>query len=234
MNPTQTTLILARLEVGLRTQSSHLIQLEEDLVRTLRRARDLGDEFGSSGDWSTAWRHHWDRVEDILQRIRGRVQEMDQAVNKHESSRLTEVMAAWDALQAEDAELMLALDALREKARGLSPAAQEEWKALIPVLERHLEMIHNCAQSLRLKLEMLKVHSKEEVDHLVKNLVSGQPLLLEKEARDSGEQAQVYDEATKELGREHHAFFGWLDVIQGLFLWVENPEERVRKKMSLD
>ena len=80
MNATQTTQILARLEVGLRTQSSQLVQLEEDLICTLRRARDLGDEFGSSGDWSTAWRRHWDRVEDTLQRIRGRVQEMDQAL----------------------------------------------------------------------------------------------------------------------------------------------------------
>jgi hypothetical protein len=233
MNAPPTTQTLARLEVGLRMDASQLLHLEEELMRTLRRASDLGAEFGSPGDWSTAWRYHWQRVETILQRLRGRVQEMDVAISHHEPDRLTEALTAFEGLKSDDAELMQALAGLREQAAGLNPAAQEEWKALIPVLERHLHWIHSCAQSLLLKLEMLKVHTKEEVDILVRNLVSGQPLRI---AEKSGDAAKAPDlvEAEKELGKEHHKFMGWLDVIQGMFLWVENPEERVRKKMSLD
>jgi len=230
MNAPPTTQTLARLEVGLRTDASQLLQLEEDLMHTLRRASDLGAEFGSPGDWSTAWRYHWQRVETILQRLRGRVEEMDLAITNHEPNRIS---ASFDGLKSDDNELMEALAGLREQAVGLNPAAQEEWKALIPVLERHLHLIHSCAQSLLLKLEMLKVHTKEEVDLLVKNLVSGLPLRLEANSGDS-EKAPELVEAAKELGKEHHKFMGWLDVIQGMFLWVENPEERVRKKMSLD
>lgn len=224
----QSTEMPARPEAGLHIQSSELIQLEEDLMHTLRRARDLGDRSGSPGDWSTAWRRHWDQVEDILRRIRRRVQEMDQAAGKNESGRLTEVMTAWEALQAEDAGLMLALDALRGLARGLSLPAREEWQALIPVLESHLHGIHGCAQSLLLKLEMLKVHTKEEVDILVRNLVSGQPLRI---AEKSGDMSRTPDLVA---AAEHPRFMGWMDVMQGMFLWMENPEERVRKKMSLD
>ena len=54
--------ILARLEVGLRTDASRLIELEQALINVLQRGRGLGVEYGSPGDWNNAWGHHWDLV----------------------------------------------------------------------------------------------------------------------------------------------------------------------------
>lgn len=233
MNDAQTTHILARLEIGLRTDSSRLIELEQDLILSLRRARGLGEEFGSPGDWNTAWCHHWDHVEAILHRIRGLVTGMEQAINSNEASRLTVAMELWEKLQTEDAELVQALGALRQQAIGLNVTAQDEWKTMASALEPHLEMIHGCAQALRLKLELLKVHSKEEVDHLVKNLLTNLPPRLKEDASDSGMMAQAYARAATELEKEEHIYKGLMDVIKGLFLWVETTEERVHRNLSL-
>ncbi|MES2596754.1 MAG: hypothetical protein V4662_15535 [Verrucomicrobiota bacterium] len=226
LNPTT----LAKLEIGLRTDAHQLVELEENLLRTLRRARDLGTEFGSPGDWSNAWRHQWDRVEAILQRIRERVHEMEHSIHSNEPGRLTDAMAAWKALQADDEELLDALAALREQAVGLNVGAQDEWKDMAPLMEEHLERIHACAHSLLWKLELLRVHSREEVDDIVTNILKGQPLRLEENAQESGEKAKAYVQAEKELGKEHHTYLGVMDIIKGMFLWVENPEERVQKK----
>jgi uncharacterized membrane protein YheB (UPF0754 family) len=233
MNDAQTTHILARLEIGLRTDSSRLIELEQDLILALRRARGLGEEFGSPGDWNTAWCHHWDHVEAILHRIRGLVNEMEQAITSNEASRLSAAMETWAKLQTEDAELVQALAALRQQAIGLNATAQDEWKAMASALEPHLEMIHGCAQALRLKLELLKVHSKDEVDHLVKNLLTNLPPRLKEDASESGVMAQAYVRAATELEQEEHTYLGLMDVIKGLFLWVETTEERVHKNLSL-
>ncbi|MEQ1752124.1 MAG: hypothetical protein ABL974_22065 [Prosthecobacter sp.] len=232
MNDAQTSHILSRLEIGLRTDSSRLIELEQDLILTLRRARGRGEEFGSPGDWNTAWCHHWDHVEAILQRIRGLVNEMEKAITSNEASRLTAAMETWAKLQAQDAELVQALAELRQQAMGLNVTAQVEWKAMASALEPHLEMIHGCAQALRLKLELLKVHSKDEVDHLINNLLSKLPLRLQENAIDSGAIAQAYAQAETELDQEHHTYLGLMDVIKGLFLWVETTEERVDKNLS--
>jgi hypothetical protein len=124
MNDAQTSHILASLEIGLRTESSRLIELEQDLILALRRARGLGEEFGSPGDCNTAWCHRWDHVEAILHRIRGLVNEMEQAITSNEASRLTAAMETWAKLQTEDAELVLALGSLRQQAIGLNVAAQ--------------------------------------------------------------------------------------------------------------
>ncbi len=233
MNDAQTSHILASLEIGLRTDSSRLIELEKDLILALRRARGLGEEFGSPGDWNTVWCHHWDHVEAILHRIRGLVNEMEQAILSNETSRLTAAMETWEKFQAEDAELVQTLGALRQQTIGLNVAAQDEWKAMERALEPHLEMIHGCAQALRLKLELLKVHSKDEVDHLVKSLLSRLPPRLQEDAQESGIVAQAYVQAETELDQEHHTYLGLMDVIKGLFMWVETTEERVHKNLSL-
>lgn len=233
MNDAQTNHILARLEIGLRTDSTRLIELEQDLIVALRRARGLGEEFGSPGDWNTAWCHHWDHVEAILQRIRGLLQEMQEAISSLETDRLSKALTAWETLQEEDAKLVLSLGALRQQAVGLNESAQDEWKTMARALEPHLETIHGCAQALRLKLELLKVHSKEEVDHLVKELLARLPLRLKADAAASGENAQAYDKAEAELDHERHTYMGLMDVIKGLFMWVETTDERIHKNLSL-
>jgi len=233
MNDAQTTHILSRLEIGLRTDSSRLVELERELIVKLKRARGLGTEYGSPEDWNTAWCHHWDHVEAILLRIRELVQEMNEAVTSLEADRLSKALTAWETLQTEDAKLVLSLGALRQQAVGLNASAQDEWKAIASALEPHLETIHGCAQALRLKLELLKVHSKDEVDHLVKELLAKLPLRLEADAAASGEHAQAYDKAEAELDHERHTYMGLMDVIKGLFMWVETTDERIHKNLSL-
>lgn len=233
MIPQQTTHILARLELGLRTDSSRLIEPESDLIPLLRRARGLADEYGSPGDWNTAWRHHWDRVEANLLRIHHLVNEISTAIASSENARQTIALEAWTTLQAENAELAQTLGALRGQAIGLHVEAQNEWNTTAHKLEAHLETIDACSKSLRIKLELLKKYSKEEMDQLVQDLLTKLPNRSLTASVDAASYEHEYQQAAAELEQEHHKFQGVMDVIKGLFMWVETTEERTDKKMAL-
>lgn len=225
--------ILARLEIGFRTDSARLGELELDLTRALQRARQFGKEHGSPDDWNTSWHRQWDHVEGRLGRIRALVREMHGSLASSEPNRFDKALAAWDAFQTEDAKLVAGLGSIRAQASGLSAAVRKDWNLLARVLEPHLEAIHACAQTLRLKLELMKEHSKEAVDQTVQNFLAKLPSHDEADGMDAATSEREYQQAFTELQREHHRFLGFMDVVKALFLFVETPEERVSKNRSL-
>jgi hypothetical protein len=227
------THILARLEIGFRTDSTHLKELEKDLTVTLKNARNFGRKHGSPDDWNTNWNQQWDNVEGILRRIRVLANEMDVAIESSDSDRFKKALEAWDAFQSEDVKLVEALSAIRAQATGLNVAVRNDWNILAHALESHFETIHVCAQALRIKLELLKEHSKEEVDDLVKNFLSKLPHRSGADGMDAEIYEQEIRKAAVELEREQHEYLGFMDVIKGLLIWVETTEERVSKNLSL-
>jgi len=44
----------------------------------------------------------------------------------------------------------------------------------------------------------------------------------------------AYLQAASELRLERHTFMGFMDVIKGLFMWVESTDERARHNLSLE
>ncbi len=229
-----TTHTLARLEIGFRTDSVRLKELEKDLAVALQRARHFGREHGSPDDWNTSWQQQWDNVEGILRRIRELVNEMDGSIESSDSGRLKKALASWETIQSEDARLVEALSTLRAQASGLNAAVRKDWNILAGTLESHLETIQACAQALRIKLELLKEHSKEEIEHLVQDILSKFPNRPRADGMDAENHERAYRQAATELEQEHHRFLGFVDVVKGLLLWVETKEERARKNLSLE
>lgn len=229
----RTTAILARLEIGFRTDSAHLKELETDMTATLQHARHFGKKHGSPDDWNTNWHQQWDDVEAILRRIRVLVNEMDGSIESSDSDRLKKALKAWESIQSEDAKLVKALSAIRAQAVGLNAVVRKDWNLLARTLESHLETIHACAQALRIKLELLKEHSKEEVDDLVKNFLSKLPNRPHADGMDTEIYEHEIRKAAVELEKEQHEYLGFMDVIKGLLIWVETTEERVSKNLSL-
>ena len=175
MTNDKTAPVLARLEIGFRTDSAQLKELEKDLTVTLQSVRHFGRKHGSPDDWNKNWHQQWDNVEEILRRIRALVHEMDQSIENCDCDRLKKALEAWDAFQSEDAKLLDALTAIRAQASGLDAMVRKDWNILARTLDAHLETIHARAQALRIKLELLKKHSKEEVDHLVQEILAQLP-----------------------------------------------------------
>jgi len=233
MSNDKTTHILARLEIGFRTNAAHLQALEQDLTLTLQSARHFGRKHGSPDDWNTNWHQQWDHVEGILRRIRVLVEEMDGSLKNSDGDRFTQALAAWETFQVEDAKLVVALAAIRMQASGLNVAARKEWNLLARALESHLETIHACAQTLRIKLELLKKHSREEVDLLVQDILAKLPDRTRAERMDAASYAQEYRRAATELEQERYQTLGFMDVLKGLLMWIDTPEERVSKNRSL-
>lgn len=226
------THILARLEIGLRTDSSRLIELEKDLILALSRARGLGDEYGSPEDWSTAWSHHWDLVESIVRLMLQRVSEMHDAITNGGSDRFSVALLAWETLQIEDVRLQQTLAALHDQASGLNESAQAEWDALSFTLETHMHTIHACADALRIKLELLKKHSNEEVSLLVQKILARLSLHPRPSGMSAADRELEYQKATAELKQEQGQFLGFLDVVKALFMWAETNEERMDKNIA--
>ena len=96
-----------------------------------------------------------------------------------------------------------------------------------------MEIIHAYGQALRIKLEMLKEHSKEEVDRVVQDVLGRLPKRTLAEGLEAISYEQEYQQAFTELQREHHKFLGFMDVVNALLLLVETPDERVSKHRSL-
>ncbi|OYW31081.1 MAG: hypothetical protein B7Z47_02145 [Chthoniobacter sp. 12-60-6] len=223
------THILARLESGLRTDAARLDELEQELALVLQRGRGLGAEYGSPGDWTTAWGHHWDQVEIILCRIHDLVSEVQDGIQSHDPERHTRALQTWTQLQIEDTRLEQTLEALHGQAIGLNATAQTEWDAIARTLAEHLNVIHACAEALRIKLELLKDHSSEEVDVQVQKLLARLSRSPQSRSGSTLDNEEEYQQAAVELEREKNHFMGFMDVVKGMFLWVETEEERADK-----
>lgn len=233
MTNDDTTRVLARLEIGFRTNATHLKHLEKDLNVALQSARHFGRKHGSPDDWNADWDRQWDNVEGILCRVRLLVNEMDGSIENSDSDRLNRALAGWKTIQSEDTRLVEALSAIRAQASGLNSAARKDWNLLARALESHMEIIHACAQALRIRSELLKTHSREEADRLVQDIFSKLPNRAQAEGMDAETLEQEYRRATSQLKQERHRFGGFMDVVKGLLLWVETTEERVQLNRSL-
>ncbi|MHB1081334.1 MAG: hypothetical protein ACYC67_18195 [Prosthecobacter sp.] len=221
--------ILARLEIGLRTDANRLTKLEDDLIHVLQRGRGLGTEYGSPGDWSNAWSHHWDLVEKILCRIHDLVSEVQEGIQSHATNRHEKALETWTKLQIEDTHLEQTLHALQGQAVGLNASAQAEWAAIAQTLEAHLNVIHNCADALHIKLELLKNNSSVEVDEQVQKLLVRLSRPPHSHSGSSIDRDEEYQHAAVELQQEKNKFMGFIDLVKCMFLWTDSTQERADK-----
>jgi len=227
-----TTHILTRLDLGLRTDSTRLIELENQTVVILERARGLGTEFGSPADWNTAWCHHWDLIEITLNRIHSLVTEMHDYIQGVDPRRLVLALKAWETLQIENSRLSQTVGALRGQALGLNPSTQSEWHIIELEFDDHLETIHACAEALHVKLQLLNQHSTEEVEIQVQSILARlarHPAHQDTRAPDYDE---IYQKAAVALKRETNQCLGFMDIVKGMFMWVETTEERTDKMLA--
>jgi hypothetical protein len=155
---------------------------------------------------------------------------MHDCFENHDAACLKQALKAWESIQSEDAKLVESLSAIRTQAGGLGITVRQEWNQLAHKLELHLETIHACARVLRIKLELLKKHSKAEVDQLVQDVLSKRARVGELSA---GRYQQEFDDAALEIENEQHVYLGFMDVVKSLFMWVETAEERVVRNRSL-
>ncbi|MCD6051715.1 MAG: hypothetical protein K0Q55_3124, partial [Verrucomicrobia bacterium] len=159
--------------------------------------------------------------------------EMVAGLKSNEADHLQRAMTAWEAIQREGDQLQAALGHIRALATGLATEDRKRWNLLALTLETELEAIHACAQALRIKLELLKRYSLEEADHLIHCVISKLP----KRDRTEGADTTLYDhelrKAVIELEKEQHESSSFMDIVKAMLIWVETPEERMRKNRSL-
>jgi hypothetical protein len=225
----QTTHMLARLELGFRTDAARLKDLEKDLALTIACGRRFADAQGSPEGREAVWQAQWDVVEAILRRIRVHVDDMDDDIAHLDGERLKNALRAWEGIQSEDALLVAALDVIRSRATELNADGRADWLELSGKLDAHLETLCACAQALRVKLELLKDHSRDEVDLLVQRVLNNSPERAGTDGGDGSRHDHELRQAAAELKEERHEYTGIGDVVKGLLMWVETTEERAER-----
>lgn len=227
--------LLARLETGFHTDSARLLVLQEAFEEMVRQARGLAKKRGFRDGVDRGWEREWDQVEGILNRTKALVLALEATVEGGAGTvRVKDALEVWEDIQIEDARLVASLGILQTLATRLEVPFRREWNWLAKQLEGYFEVLHARAKALRIKLELLKEHSREEVERLIQDVFSTLP------ARDGVNDVdlEIYDReyrrATVELEQEREKFLGFADVLKGLFMWVETPEERLRKNLSIE
>ena len=222
---------LTRHEGAIFSGAGRLAASERALDLTLESARSLGDESGLPGEWCANWSRQWETVRGILNRLQILLGEMEGHVEEEEGDGLRQAMEAWRAIQTQDVEMNLMLDDIRSQARGLSGNARLEWTAVDAAVTAHMEAIHARALALRVKLELMKDYTKNEVNHLLEGMLAKLPNQTKADTRETEAYVQQYRQTVRELDEERHEFGGFMDFIKGLAMWVETPEERMKKKL---
>jgi hypothetical protein len=205
------------LETGSTKTAANLRELENQLAAALHAVRFFGTEGNTLAARSANWHGQWDDVTKIILRIRGGVDTMMAILQTGGEGGRTRAFEAWDTIQSDNGQLVQALKVIRTQVGQLSLADRKEWNVLARALGLHLEAIHGCAQTLRLKLERSGGSSNQ--------------------SPAEGAAAPPYDhddrDAALQLDREHHEFSGIKDIAKSLLMWSETPDERMRKNRSL-
>lgn len=225
---------LARPEGGIFSGAGRLAASDRALNLTLQSAMSLGDESGLPGEWRATWTRQWEAVRGITDRLQSLLGEMEGHVEKEDGDGLRQAMEAWRAIQAQDVEMNLMMDDIRSQASGLGGNARLEWTAVDAAMVAHMEAIHARALALRVKLELMKDYTKKEVNHLLEGMLAKLPNQTKADTQDAEAYVQQYRQTVRELDEERHEFGGFMDFIKGLAMWVETPDERMKKKLFPD
>ncbi len=233
MTKDNTALILTRLETGFHANAATLKALENDLAGTMESAREAGSKLAPSPGWNAEWQRRWDDVMGSVRRINVHLYAIGDLVDGNDGERIGKALAAWETAQLEDAELLATLRVIRGQAAELEAPWRKKWNQLARLIESNLETIHSSAQALRVKLELLKKYTVEDVENLVGRMrakASPQPGNSQVPAEPFD---RDYRNAVLDREQDQHVFNGLLDVIKGLSLWVESPNDRMRKNRAL-
>ena len=162
----------ARLEMGYHTDAIHLQNLARDLAIPPHLVLNSDEASDPAGDWPERWSRHWDGAGEAVRQIREQVQELDICMSGGRGDRSLPALEAWKIILTEDVRLIAALDVIQAQAGGLNKAVPKDWSRLTRLLELHSEMIRACFQSMRIKLELLKEHSPEDTEPLVREILA--------------------------------------------------------------
>jgi hypothetical protein len=221
--------VVSSLEAGLRADCVRLIEFEAELTRVLEESHELANVRGSPADWDTGCQHHWDHVTAVLRRIHRILAEMQDAVgNSHPQT----AWKLWEELQHQEARLAIALSGLRDQAAHLNEAAAGDWKKLVLTIESHRKAVKAGIQGLRIRLQSWASHSPQHMDTdpmaiAALDAAAAPPIV---DDIDEVQHLRELDLAAIEIEEAQHLEMGLLDGLKALFMWVEAPGERVRKK----
>ena len=224
---------LTLLELGFRTAALRQSGSDQESNITLQEARDFGLQRGTNDNWKMNWHREWDHIEGLLHRIRVLVNEMHEFVENLDTSHLEQALAVWPRIRSEDDKLMKSISIVRLLAAELKASDRQDWNLLARKLDPHLESIHAQFHAMRIKLELLKTHSRAAVNRLVASMLEKRPGSDGQDGMSADDYQQELEVAALAIQSEQHEVLGVMDIVKSMFMWVESPTERVLLSRTL-
>jgi|GEM_PF-1172865 len=225
----RTAILLYQLETGFRTDAGRLQELGEEFLATLESARRMAPPHATE-QWQARWKHLWDDVERLLQSISAQLIEIQDYIERDDQEKLMQALETWQTIQPKEEELDQALAAVQAQSLELGADALRDWNTFSGLIRAHLETLKATTQALQVKLQLLKQYPKEEMDGIVREVLARLPQHLQQDIAATEDYLRQYRQAAIEIEKEQHQLGGFMDTLRTMFLWVESPEERLRKK----
>ena len=201
--------------------------MEREQILTKEGARRIGGLLQASEDWKTAWTRDWEKLEHVVKDISRRLLMVENHLDKDDKGGLLNTLKTWSGLESEDTSLEQALDGLRARAASLPPECHGDWEAHDLLIRSQMALLNNAIDALRVKLQLLMRHPREEVERIVAAVLARKP---GEETGISEEYLEQLRQATIDIEREQHEAGSFKDDLKALFLWVDTPEERLQDK----
>lgn len=225
----RSTHLLELLEAGFQ-KDTHRFRIQSgDLKTSFARARSFGAGYGSPDDWSEIWCRRWDEVEATASHVEDLTVTMDDTMVTPHPTRLKSASISWADILANLKILSSQVEDLRTLAFMINSTTPKNWDRLMESMKKTVTTAESCLLALNLKLELLKMPSRAEVDKILLDLTPLPPQEQNPAAKRALTAMEEYEEAESDLSREHHQALGFFDAVKTMFMWVESPEERVIK-----
>lgn len=225
----RSTHLLELLEVGFQKDLHLLMTQSTDLRNDFTRARSFGAGSGSPDDWSESWCKRWDEVEATVSHVEDLTVTVDNTMVTPHPTRLKSASISWNDILANLKILSSQVEDLRTLAFMINSTTPKNWDRLMESMKKIVSSAESCLLALNLRLELLKMPSRAEVDKILLDLTPLPPQEQNPAAKRALTAMEEYEEAESDLSREHHQALGFFDAVKTMFMWVESPEERVIK-----
>jgi hypothetical protein len=222
----RTAIMLVRLEHSIQNDFRWLKELREEILFTMESARLMGDIRGADTGWKASLDGRLAELDHLFQKAGAQLENVRTAVDRKDRPAMIEALDAAESSLPEETALDDALMGVRTQLAEATPEMLRDWHTHEQMLKGALHRLRALIRVLGTRLTLLNHYTEKDVDPMIRAALSSKPLTGQSVAATQ-EYIDKYRQASLDVHHDQHQPGDILDDIKAMFLWVDNPEERL-------
>lgn len=218
--------MLVRLEHSIQNDFRWLRELREEVVFTMDSARLMGDIRGADTGWKESFDGRLAELDHLFQNTAAQLENLRTAVERKDRPAMIDALDAAEGSLPADAALEEAFTGVRLLLGQMPPEMIRDWHTHEHMLKGALHRLRALIRVLGTRLTLLNQYTENDVDPMVRAALASKPLAGESVAATQ-EYIDKYRQASLDVHHDQHQPGDIVDDIKAMFLWVDNPEERL-------